>query len=83
EDDVIDNLLDQEDRRLFYFLQDLELMKTEWEEIVLPSGRTWRVFYWILNVAHIDEFAIEVEEKCPEPELYDTLPEDTWSRQEA
>jgi hypothetical protein len=41
------------------------------------------VFYWILNVAHIDEFAIEVEEKCPEPELYDTLPEDTWSRQEA
>ncbi len=82
--DVIDNLLDQGDRRLFYFLQDIELMKTEWEEVVLPTGRTWRVFYWILNVDHIDEFAKEVETKCPvQPELYDSLPAGTWSRQEA
>ncbi len=83
EDDVIDNLLDQEDRKLFYFMQDLEILKTAWEEVVLPSGRTWRVFYWILNVGHIDEYASEQEEICPEPGLYEALPADAWSRQEA
>ncbi|MGD0056476.1 MAG: DUF6015 family protein [Methanomassiliicoccales archaeon] len=78
---VIDNCLDQEDRRLFYFLQDLKLLKTHWEEATLPSGRTWRIFYWDLNM---DEIARELSRLSgAEPEeacLYDTLPEEIWSR---
>ncbi len=83
EDEVIDNLLDQEDRKLFYFMQDLSILQTAWEEAILPSGRTWRMFYWILNVGRIDEYASDAEQVCPEPGLYETLPEDAWSRQEA
>jgi hypothetical protein len=81
EDDIIDNVLDQDDRRMFYFLQDLELLKTAWEEAVLPSGRTWRIFYWSLNKEHIFSYA-SVKEKAagPEPGVYESLPQDVWSR---
>jgi hypothetical protein len=78
---VIDNCLDQEDRRLFYFLQDLRILKTHWEEAILPSGRTWRIFYWDLNM---DEIARELsrltEEEREDVSLYDSLPEEIWSR---
>jgi len=78
---VIDNCLDQEDRKLFYFLQDLKLLKTHWEEATLPSGRIWRIFYWDLNM---DEIARELNRLTgAEPEevgLYDSLPKEIWSR---
>lgn len=35
-DEIIDNALDQDDRRMFYFLQDVQLLTTRWEEVVLP-----------------------------------------------
>lgn len=83
-DEIIDNALDQDDRRMFYFLQDVQLLTTHWEEVVLPTGRTWRVFYWGLNVEKIEKFAapiVEAEEM--ELELYDSLPEGIWSRSTA
>lgn len=52
-DEIIDNVLDQDDRRMFYFLQDVQMLQTRWEEAVLPNGRTWRVFYWMLNTDNI------------------------------
>lgn len=82
EDEVIDNALDQDDRRLFYFLQDVQLLKTDWEEAILPSGRTWRIFYWYLNVERIEEHAKDIEEATVEQGVYDTLPDKAWSRQE-
>jgi len=82
EGEVIDNMLDQEDRRLFYFLQDLKLLKTHWEEAILPSGRTWRIFYWKLNVDHICREVRKLEEGLDETvSLYETLPENAWSRE--
>ncbi|MCJ7517715.1 MAG: hypothetical protein MUO18_07125 [Methanomassiliicoccales archaeon] len=79
---IIDNSLDQEDRRLFYFFQDLKLLKTHWEEAVLLNGRIWRIFYWDLNV---DDIARELRcLGCEEPEelgLYDSLPDEAWSRE--
>jgi hypothetical protein len=83
ENDIIDNKLDQEDRKMFYFMQDVGLMKTAWEEALLANGRTWRIFYWFLNVEHIEEYAGEIEHFGPEPELYDSLPECVWTREEA
>ena len=83
-DEIIDNALDQDDRRMFYFLQDVQLLNTRWEEVVLPNGRTWRVFYWSLNVEKIEKYAaqsIEVEDN--ELGLYDSLPEGVWSRSAA
>lgn len=85
EEEVIDNRLNQEDRRLFYFLQDVQLISTFWEEELLPTtGRTWRVFYWKLNKDLIEKSAEPVAMDVVEtPSLYDTLPEDIWSREES
>ena len=73
---------DQDDRRLFYFLQDVSLLRTAWEEAILASGRTWRIFYWYLNLDAIEESANEVDDPEYEPGLYDALPQDVWSRDE-
>ncbi len=83
DEDIIDNLLDQEDRRLFYFLQDLGILKTAWEEAVLPTGRTWRIFYWFLNTDNIEHFAEQVTIVTQPLGIYESLPDGAWSRQEA
>lgn len=81
-EEVIDNTLDQEDRRLFYFLQDVSLLKTAWEEAILPSGRTWRIFYWYLNIESIEESSAAEEEVGREMGVYDALPQGVWAREE-
>lgn len=84
EKEIIDNVLDQDDRRMFYFLQDVELLGTHWEEVILPNGRMWRVFYWSLNVPKIRNFARPQHDGAAvELGIYDSLPEDVWSRQTA
>lgn len=84
EDEIIDNALDQDDRRMFYFLQDVQILSTHWEETILPSGRIWRVFYWALNTDRILKYAApKREEETIEVGLYDSLPEDVWSRSTA
>lgn len=81
---VIDNILDQDDRRLFYFLQDSGILSTEWDEVFLLNGRNWRIFYWRLNVHSIRRWT-EAEDEETEEELgiYDMLPESAWCREEA
>jgi hypothetical protein len=81
DDEIIDNALDQDDRRMFYFLQDVQLLSTHWEEAILPTGRTWRVFYWVLNTDRILKYSSPKEEEpVGELGLYDSLPENVWSR---
>lgn len=82
DDEAIDNSLDQEDRRLFYFLQDLGLLRTAWEEAMLPSGRIWRIFYWSLNVENIEESGKDVEVLKEEESPYEALPAYVWARDE-
>lgn len=83
-EEIIDNVLDQDDRRMFYFLQDVQLLTTHWEEVVLPNGRTWRVFYWGLNIEKIEKFAaLSLVTEDMEMGLYDSLPEGVWSRSAA
>jgi hypothetical protein len=83
-DEIIDNVLDHDDRRTFYFLQDMQILATHWEEALLPSGRIWRVFYWDLNIERINQYAAShSEESRIEAGLYETLPEDVWSRSAA
>jgi hypothetical protein len=83
-DEIIDNVLDHDDRRTFYFLQDMQILTTHWEEALLPSGRIWRVFYWDLNTERILQYAVSPSEDSRiEAGLYETLPEDVWSRSAA
>lgn len=84
-DTIIDNMLNQDDRRLFYFLQDSGMMGTDWDETFLPNGRGWRIFYWRLDIPRIRSYLIKEEEDLEEEisELYDTLPDNAWCREGA
>ena len=42
DDRVIDNVLDPEDRQLFYILEEEGMLTTEREETTLYDGREWR-----------------------------------------
>ncbi len=78
-DTIIDNSVDQEDRKLFYQIHDAGLLNTSWETVILASGRAWRTFYWELDRATIERAAEEQDRK--EVELpYESLPEDVWVR---
>ena len=44
--EILDNILQPEDRTVFYLLYDVGLLKTDQERILLSSGRDWRIYYW-------------------------------------
>ena len=78
-DRIIDNLVDQEDRKLFYQLHDAGLLRSSWETTLLLNGKSWRIFYWRLNLEEIHKVGEEgpsAEENGP---LYEDLPDDAWS----
>lgn len=78
-DTIIDNLVDQEDRKLFYQLHDAGLLRSSWETTLLLSGKAWRIFYWQLNLEEIQRAADEGREGEGKEPLYDRLPDEAWS----
>jgi len=76
---IIDNVIQPEDRKLFYNLADAGLLQTFWETVPLLDGRNWRIFYWSLNERDIDRI-LSVEESQPDEPLYKTLPDEAWGR---
>lgn len=93
DDRVIDNVLDPEDRQLFYILEEEGMLVTEREETTLYDGREWRTHYWQLKKNTILRFAKHENKtyrttfydgKQPISELlddnvYDNLTEDLWT----
>ena len=57
QDRVIDNLLDPEDRQLFYILEEEGMLTTAREETTLYDGREWRTHYWILKKEAIIKYS--------------------------
>ncbi len=57
DDRVIDNVLDPEDRQLFYILEEEGMLTTEREETTLYDGREWRTHYWQIRKDAILRFA--------------------------
>jgi len=57
QDRVIDNVLDPEDRQLFYILEEEGMLTTEREETTLYDGREWRTHYWVIKKDIILNFA--------------------------
>ena len=82
-DEIIDNLLDTDDRRLFYFLQDLEMLSTKWEETQLINGRNWRIFYWVLNTRRMDSLLDRSKLITGNADPYNHLPDSIWAHHEA
>ncbi|MEE9237051.1 MAG: DUF6015 family protein [Thermoplasmata archaeon] len=76
---IIDNAIDQEDRKFFYELHDAGLLNTFWETIVLPTGRAWRSFYWELDEESVKR-SLRRKEHPREEAVYESLPDDIWAR---
>lgn len=94
DDRVIDNVLDPEDRQLFYILEEEGMLTTEREETTLYDGREWRTHYWVLKKNTILKYAKDeykrdrtaLSEKRPLPvkdisdeSIYDELSEESWT----
>lgn len=94
DDRVIDNVLDPEDRQLFYILEEEGMLTTEREETTLYDGREWRTHYWVLKKNIILKYAqdeskvvrnVLVDKRQPirdissDESVYDTLEEDVWT----
>jgi hypothetical protein len=85
ENRTIDNRLEQDDRDVFYMLEDEGLLKTDREEAEKPDGVVWRIHYWCLNLIKIYKLAHPSTPKKKIPidattRLYNTIPADAWVR---
>ncbi|HKZ48849.1 MAG TPA: DUF6015 family protein [Thermoplasmata archaeon] len=76
---IIDNAIHQEDRRLFYRLQEAGLLKTSWETTLLLTGRSWRIFYWEIDEADLDRTLLGEPVNPPEKATYAELPDEAWA----
>ena len=86
---ILDNMLEPQDRDVFYMLEDEEILTTEREETTLYDGREWRIHYWIFRREKIADilngkkhYRIEEDFSVPEEEssIYDEIPDDIWAR---
>jgi len=92
DDRVIDNVLDPEDRQLFYILEEEGMLVTEREETTLYDGREWRTHYWQLKKNTILNYAKDENKRLrtvlydktqpirdiSDENIYDTMTEDIW-----
>jgi len=91
QDRVIDNVLDPEDRQLFYILEEEGMLTTEREETTLYDGREWRTHYWVIRKDTIINFAKDENRRrgsvlsdkqtiddISDEAIYDALEEDIW-----
>ena len=90
DDRVIDNVLDPEDRQLFYILEEEGMLVTEREETTLYDGREWLTHYWKLKKGIILDYSerengtrsllLDKQAKnVSNEDIYDTLEEDFWT----
>jgi hypothetical protein len=84
DDFVLDNLLDNNDRRLFYLLEEKGLIRSQREEFVLYDGRTWRIHSWQLQRLTIIEEVKPLLHSVLAPHqkgktIYTSLPDRLWT----
>ena len=90
-DRIIDNILDYEDRQLFYLLEEEGMLATDHEDTILYDGREWRTHYWILKKNTILKYAKDSNRSLCDVisdkpiwdisslGIYDSLTEDAWT----
>jgi hypothetical protein len=87
-DAIIDNILDTEDRDVFYMLEEEGLLSTSREESYTIKGKIWRIHYWILKKREILMLAREAEaqqakvKERGEFAVYDEVDPRVWAREE-
>jgi hypothetical protein len=90
-DRVIDNVLNNEDRQLFYLLEEEGMLTTDQEDTILYDGREWRTHYWVLKKKTIIRYAQKkkgsfgsvISDKpiwdLSDRNIYDSLKEENWT----
>ena len=82
-DRIIDNVLEPEDRDMFYMLEDATILTTEREETTLYDGREWRINYWLFRKDKIRDLMnndADAESEQSEESVYADIPSDAWDR---
>jgi hypothetical protein len=82
EDRVIDNMLEPQDRQLFYALENAGFLKPGMEVVTLHDSREWRIHYWILQKGVIRSASMFSDHngKKNEKNVYDDLPDRFFAR---
>lgn len=82
--EIVDNVLQSEDRDVFYMLEEEGLLSTRQEEVLLAPGKLWRLHYWVLRADRV-RAALHVREEEGEgyEALYDSVPLEVWVRRTA
>ena len=84
-DRIVDNVLEPEDRDLFYMLEDFGLLVTEREETTLYDGREWRIHYWLMKKNVIYNMSDLKGGHCSSDDgesfdVYEEIPDEAWYR---
>ena len=82
-DRIIDNVLEPEDRDMFYMLEDATILTTEREETTLYDGREGRINYWLFRKDKIRQLMDDDGKNGNNEEeetVYDDIPLDAWDR---
>jgi len=85
-DRIIDNILEPEDRDVFYMMEDSGILMTEREETTLYDGREWRINYWLFRKDRIYELTNKKQKKESKEDdddfsIYKDIPEEVWTRE--
>ncbi len=85
-DRIIDNILEPEDRDVFYMMEDSGILMTEREETTLYDGREWRINYWLFRKDKIYELTKKKSQRKEKDDdddfsIYTEIPEEVWTRE--
>lgn len=82
QDRIIDNILNTQERKLFYKLETCGVLSSCREDTRLPDGRQWRIHYWrLLQPSKLKKIC--TKKRTPQKKssgIYQAIPEDLWSR---
>ena len=90
DDSIIDNILDHRDRKLFYQLQTSGILNAQQDEVILCSGKSWRIHYWMLqkhaifpfipmNPGRVTSTKNKGAPSYKKHTIYSSLPEKAWA----
>ncbi len=82
-DMIIDNVLNPDDRDVFYTLEEEGILGTEREEMYILKGKVWRIHYWMLKKKEIKRLCQKetLAKECHEDayaNVYESLDEEMW-----
>ncbi len=83
EEQIIENVLENDDREILYFLENLGLVEFRVSTLTTYEGKEWNVSTVHLKDKKIFEFAnkeIEAPREIEISEIYEKLPEEAWVR---